>query len=383
MALIKRLEEKAKTCLEEKNYYEALQVYMTIYPRLKSQKKYDALADFLYGGTLNMIEVGEYASALSLAELYIDTLSSSGTKVTEEILDRFEQVFRKIPGVFANEGNSGIDRRSAFLSAAVKWTQDVATTKTEVKYGSPSIHKRVALTLWKNGNFLDAKKHFLLSNDPEDFAAGLIDYQTSSECEDDADDVGAKAVLELLCYRKSANAYQLLKLYAQDHPNIASSAPYKNTPLFTFCWLLILCLQLRKSAPKEVVMNYYTELIAFFKEYLDASLLNCLEKIGKVYLNLKTPGSEGGMLGSLLKGMLGSAQKEESTESGLVDDTSADEFNAKIDEAAFLNSAQSVGIRFPSLSASMSRTSLSAPEEKKPKNEAPTPVQQHAEMDLD
>ncbi|KAK0404921.1 hypothetical protein QR680_017701 [Steinernema hermaphroditum] len=386
MALIKRLEEKAKNCFDEKNYYEALQVYLTIYPRLKAQKKYEALIDFLYGGAMNMIKVGEFASALNLAELFIDTLTVSETKVSEELLDRFEAIFKRIPAILPNENETRIDRRSELLTSALKWTQAVAATKNEAKYGSPALHKRVADILCKNGNFLDAKKHYLLSNDPTNFSAGLIEFQTSEVCEGEADLVGTKAVLELLCYRKSAVAYQLLKLYAQNHPEITTSAPYKTVPLFSLCWLLILCLQTRRNTPKEVVLAYFSELVAFFKGHLDrdGSLLACLDKIGQVYLGLKPPGSEGGLLGSLLKGFMGAAKTEDKKEASLIDDTSADEFDADVDEAAFLNSAKAVGIAFPTLSQSLSRTSLSAPEEKKAKTDDPAPVPVvHSDMDLD
>uniref|UniRef100_A0A1I7XW95 TPR_REGION domain-containing protein n=1 Tax=Steinernema glaseri TaxID=37863 RepID=A0A1I7XW95_9BILA len=84
------LEKRAQRCFDTKNYYEALQVYLTICPRLKAQKKYDALIDSLYGGAMKMIKVGEFASALNLAELFVDVLNESKTKVSEELLDSFE-----------------------------------------------------------------------------------------------------------------------------------------------------------------------------------------------------------------------------------------------------------------------------------------------------
>lgn len=51
-----RVEEKLRSCFEYGNYYEAHQIYRTVYNRLSNQGKWQELQDVLYGGIMRLIE---------------------------------------------------------------------------------------------------------------------------------------------------------------------------------------------------------------------------------------------------------------------------------------------------------------------------------------
>lgn len=50
-----RVEEKLRLCFENGNYYEAHQIYRTLYNRLSNQGKWQELQDMLYSGILRLL----------------------------------------------------------------------------------------------------------------------------------------------------------------------------------------------------------------------------------------------------------------------------------------------------------------------------------------
>lgn len=50
MAKVSRLEKKLSTCLANGEFYEAHQIYRTLYYRLADQQKYSELLELLYEG---------------------------------------------------------------------------------------------------------------------------------------------------------------------------------------------------------------------------------------------------------------------------------------------------------------------------------------------
>jgi hypothetical protein len=51
-----RLEQKLEACLARGDFYEAHQIYRTLFYRLSSQEKYDELVDLLHAGAMRLIQ---------------------------------------------------------------------------------------------------------------------------------------------------------------------------------------------------------------------------------------------------------------------------------------------------------------------------------------
>lgn len=71
---VTRVIAKLETAIATGNYYEAHQMYRTLYFRYTSQKRYTDCLDLLYGGSHKLITKEQYTSAADLALLIVDTL---------------------------------------------------------------------------------------------------------------------------------------------------------------------------------------------------------------------------------------------------------------------------------------------------------------------
>lgn len=72
-----RILNKLDKLIEDENFYEAHQLYRTIYFRYLNSKRFRELQDLLLKGSLIFLEKGQANSGADLASLYIDTLAEN------------------------------------------------------------------------------------------------------------------------------------------------------------------------------------------------------------------------------------------------------------------------------------------------------------------
>lgn len=323
-------EKKISDCFDKKNYYEAHQVYRTLYFRLSAREQWDELQNLLYSGVLKLIEVNEPTSATDLAELYVEVLTKGQVAFTPEVLERFQKLFSSLPSTLekdtAPEGQK-VDRRGQLLSQAVKWSMSVSDKRRYKQKGHAALHGCVANVLWQEGNYCSARSHFMLSDEPEKFAKFLVDFQRRHGNESEKDLFIVQAVLQMLCNKRPRTASILLREYCQEHPNISNKPPY-NLPLLNFARYVILAIRTKR-------VEVFTRLLEVYDLQRDPSFIKYLDKIGQVYLSVPPPQKQSGFLGSFIKGLIGPGQPDGSSESSSTaeNEISEDEqFNEETDE---------------------------------------------------
>ncbi|VDM26253.1 unnamed protein product [Toxocara canis] len=218
-----RLEKKLSDRLESRDYYEAHQIYRTLFYRMSAQGKWQQLQDLLYNGAIKLLDVNEPTSAIDLAELYVESLQKSNVPVSSAALDRFEQLFTRLPALLEKDttpDGSRVDRRSEFLSRALQWTMAVGGKKRYREKGHPDFHARVAKIVWREGNYVAARNHFILSDDPEKFASFLIDFQQRCGFKSEKDLFIAQAVLQVFFLLLFHIHFTLLTSFGQRTSNI-------------------------------------------------------------------------------------------------------------------------------------------------------------------
>lgn len=77
---VSRVLVKLDNSIEAGNYYEAHQMYRTLYFRYNAQKKFDDCLDLLYNGAIKLAAKQQDASAADLGLLLIDTLEKRGNE---------------------------------------------------------------------------------------------------------------------------------------------------------------------------------------------------------------------------------------------------------------------------------------------------------------
>ncbi|VDK53953.1 unnamed protein product [Cylicostephanus goldi] len=114
-----RLEQKAQSCIDKGEYYEAHQVYRTLYFRMTQQEKYVELLDVLHSGCKKMAEVSQFLGSIDLAELYAETLMKGKIDPSEKVLNQIAEMIEQ----FLNPSFSlpSPDAHTKFISTCVKW----------------------------------------------------------------------------------------------------------------------------------------------------------------------------------------------------------------------------------------------------------------------
>lgn len=289
---VARVLAKLETSIESGNYYEAHQMYRTLYFRYTSQKKYDEVLELLYKGALTLLNHEQYTSGADLGLLIIETLDKGKIdEGTEKWMQKIAVLLSKIP--------ANVVERETLLVKAVKWSASVS--KSQV--GHPLMHRLIAQIMWNEDNLAQARHHFLLSKDGSGCGHMLIQLSQTKGVPSEMDLFIAQVILQQLCLKETTTAAETFATYTKYHPKIACSEPPFITPLLNFIFFLLRAIEANQR--KLVVFRTLCEL---YKPSLerDPSYEKYLQKIGMIFFGASQPqraqteGGMGGIFGDLL-----------------------------------------------------------------------------------
>ncbi|XP_050640220.1 Golgi to ER traffic protein 4 homolog isoform X1 [Macaca thibetana thibetana] len=323
---VQRVEGKLRASVEKGDYYEAHQMYRTLFFRYMSQSKHAEARELMYSGALLFFSHGQQNSAADLSMLVLESLEKAEVEVADELLENLAKVFSLM------DPNS--PERVAFVSRALKWSSGGSG-----KLGHPRLHQLLALTLWKEQNYCESRYHFLHSADGEGCANMLVEYSTSRGFRSEVDMFVAQAVLQFLCLKNKSSASVVFTTYTQKHPSIEDGPPFVE-PLLNFIWFLLLAVDGGKLTVFTVLCEQYQPSLRRDPMYNEvraqgwggrrrpqglglpapepaASALQYLDRIGQLFFGVppKQTSSYGGLLGNLLSSLMGSSEQEEGEES--------------------------------------------------------------------
>lgn len=293
---------KLHACIDAGNYYEAHQMYRTIYFRYRSQKKFEELKELLYDGAIKLLRLEQCNSGADLANLLVDVLVQSETEPCEEQIERLG----RIHALLAPHS----PERASFLTRALQWSTTVGGASggggsAECSRGHPQLHRLVALTLWKEKNYPDARHHFVHSTDGDGCAAMLVEFQTAKGYSSEIDLFIAQTVFQYLCLRNPSTATLVFLGYTRRHPCVHPGPPYY-MPLLNFLWFLLLAVETRKLAVFTVLCEQYQPTIS-----RDPTYPQYLDKIGQLFFGLPPPPKPQGMFGNLIQTLLGGLEDDD------------------------------------------------------------------------
>eukprot|EP01135_Chromosphaera_perkinsii_P010272 Nk52_evm14s2085 gene=Nk52_evmTU14s2085 len=319
-------------------YYEAHQMYRTVYYRLKSQGKVQECYSLLLSGATRLLQHGEETSGSDLAMLLVALYVEVREKVNGEALERVTTIFNTFPappvgvdeeeekdaggivGLLAtleqdkekdkeqnqNQGQEAAGSsnkrtrpatlRSDFVRAALKWTKKEGRNRR----GDPNLHHIVGKKLWSEGRYASAQSHFVFGCDdlsPTALGEMLVHWSLNGY-RSEYDLFIARAVLQLLCLRNLKFANITFSTFVKKHPDV-TTPPYKS-PLMNFIYFLLKTCE--RDAP-ELFMTLQEK----YKTVLsrDPIFNRYLTKIGEVMFNIMPPRpAVGGIFGDMLRNML-------------------------------------------------------------------------------
>ncbi|XP_022124942.2 Golgi to ER traffic protein 4 homolog [Pieris rapae] len=267
---VARVLEKLEASVNAGQYYEAHQMYRTLYFRYLNQKKYDDLLQLLHSGANILLECDQQGSGIDLAILLLDVLTKSYIKPCEEWIKKIAQLIAKM--------KPNVVERETFLINAVKWSMD------KNKRGHPLLHRSIAEVYWQEKKLSTAYRLFLHSNDGVAFATKLIELHTTKGSKSEIAMFIAQAVLQILCLKNKEMAHEAFKTYTRCHPNLHESAPPFPYPLLNFLYLLLKVID-HGDAMKFLMLrkSYYK----FLKR--DPRFFGYLDNIGRVWFGISAP----------------------------------------------------------------------------------------------
>ncbi|VVC87305.1 unnamed protein product [Leptidea sinapis] len=264
-----RVLDKLDISIKECRYYEAHQMYRSIYYRYLTKKKYGDLLDLLFRGATILLEHNEHGSGIDLAILLIDVLAKSEIKPNEEWIDKIITLFKSM--------HSSVPEREIFITNVVNWSMD------ENMKGHPLLHKKFGEVFWEKKELVLALKHGLHSNDGVTYAKMLIDLQTTRGRKSEVDLFITQAVLRILGLRNKQMANEVLNEYARSHPMILNEkGPPYSYPLLNFLWILL------KAIEKNDALLFIKARRRYAKSLRRDPLYSAyLNKIAKVWFRIK------------------------------------------------------------------------------------------------
>uniref|UniRef100_A0A8C6SLF5 Golgi to ER traffic protein 4 homolog n=1 Tax=Neogobius melanostomus TaxID=47308 RepID=A0A8C6SLF5_9GOBI len=290
---VQRVEGKLRASVEKGDYYEAHQMYRTLFFRYMSQAKHAEAKELMYNGALLFFSYNQQNSAADLSMLVLEVLEKSESKVEDDILEQLAKLFSQM------DQNS--PERVAFVSRALKWS-----TGGSGKLGHPKLHH-----LWlTQQNYSESRYHFLHSSDGEGCALMLVEYSASRGFRSEVDMFVAQAVLQFLCLKNKNSASVVFSTYTEKHPSIEKGPPFVQ-PLLNFIWFLLLAVDGGKLTVFTVLCEQYQPSLKrdpMYNDYLD--------RIGQLFFGVppKQSPSYGGLLGNLLNSLMGSGEEDDVAE---------------------------------------------------------------------
>lgn len=134
---------KLNAFFEAGQFYEAEQLYRTMFSRYNTQKKFTEAIDLMYNGAMQFLAHKQANCGMDMAQLLIQTFENAETPISSKYTDMVVSVFKS----FQFQENTS-DNASEFMKLAIKWST------REFPLGSPALNLEFALYFWKNKEVL-------------------------------------------------------------------------------------------------------------------------------------------------------------------------------------------------------------------------------------
>ena len=342
-----RILQKLRNMITRQEYYEAHQLYRTLYFRYVNSGKYVQAQDLMFEGSMLLLSHQQSNSGADLAGLFLNSLDKD-PGILDRTPDQKEDMYRKIGQLFS-QIPVGTPERMTFAVSALK----LDASRFDVSH----VHRNFAIILFREKNFPEARYHFLHS-DPcagEECADLLVQYQISSNSPLEVDLFVTQFILQLLCLRTckirppdenydifnglslpdensdageeagdadaahatgrsvpACLAMITLRFYVQKHPQINVSKPPFKHPLLNFIWLLLCALPTGQLQVFDVLRRIYSPSLN-----RDPEFGKYLQRIGENYFGLPAQKANRpqGLFGNLLQSLFtdeGSGDDDES-----------------------------------------------------------------------
>ncbi|XP_065372035.1 Golgi to ER traffic protein 4 homolog [Calliphora vicina] len=302
---VSRVLAKLDSSIEAGNYYEAHQMYRTLYFRYTAQRKYDDCLELLYKGSMKLIAKQQETSAADLGLLILDTLEKRGNCKDGDLwIERIGNLITRLSPTTVE--------RDTIINRSIKWSSEISGNYP----GDPTLYKILAQVYWAEGNTELARRYYMLCRDGNLCGRILIKINEMKGFNSEVDLFILQAVLQQISVNDRKTAEDTFTTYTRYHPKInRKEAPFKK-PLLNFVHFLFRLMDTKNlEAFRSLCTLYKTELDR------DAAFEKYLAKIGVQHFGANAPASPsdnrfGGMFGDVISRLLQGIDDDDDEEQG-------------------------------------------------------------------
>ncbi|KAF6769351.1 hypothetical protein AHF37_10500 [Paragonimus kellicotti] len=269
---LSKLQQRLQTAVEERRFYEAHQIYKTVYFRCITQRNYSEALKYLYSGADFLLTHKQWESGIELACLMLEVYTKSKMSLNEVHLNQLCELLKKM--------HSGEDRAS-FIHKA---TGVLGAEKNLLC----SFNEQLARLFWQEGAFTEARFRIMLSYNGYAVGSFLIALHQRYGLRSEIDLFVTQAVLQFLCMRQASAAVLTFYTYTRGHPRLEPGPPFTRFPLLNFLWFLMLAIE------RKCTVSVFAILCEKYSPQIerDSNYLTYLDRIGQLYFGIKAPRSE-------------------------------------------------------------------------------------------
>ncbi|KAM7540192.1 hypothetical protein Aperf_G00000036235 [Anoplocephala perfoliata] len=262
-----KLRQRIQAAQDGKRFYEAHQLYKTMYYRSTMRKKNADVLDDLLNGVNFFLDNQQWECASDLACLYVDILFKNKIPLKDSILHSLCHFVGSMPSTCAD--------RAKLISKCLSLLEN-----DEIKRSA--FNEFLGRQLLKEGALSQARSRIMLAGDGYKIGRFLIELHQLHGLVSEIDLFVTQAVLQFLCARKAAVAALTFYTYTRNHPKLEAGPPFSHFPLLNFVWLLMLAIERRLSY--DVLSFLCTQYRAQLMR--DPSYADYIEKISQVYFGI-------------------------------------------------------------------------------------------------
>lgn len=247
------------------HYYEALQMYRTLYFRYSGRKRFEDALLLVHDGALTMLNHDQPGSGADLGMIVLELYETIPKTVTAETVGKALEIFKAFV--------KPTPVRDTFVKGLLKWSGSAGGAPAR---GDPRIFDAWATSLHQEGDLATAHAKFLHgTEDCSPIFATLI--REMGEDKVTRDRLVARTVLQLLCLENMRTANTLLTAYMGGEGDTKEAA---SDPLDFARYLLTTCE--RDAKPLfNILVTKYKPVVTALKD-----VQPYLAKIGRIYFNI-------------------------------------------------------------------------------------------------
>ena len=278
----KKLEAK----LAEGDYYEALQIYKTLFSRHEAKGEHEEAMRVAAAGVKKLLEHESLNGGAELGLMMVENWIAHPRPVADDSVALVTELQAAFP-----EGAEQFKERLTFLRAALKWSTRVEGGRPS---GAPAVHAVLARALREAGpsSYAAAAEHYARAEAPEELADLLLAWSAGGYASE-RDLFLARAVLTLLTHEnlRDANA-----TFASFRARCEAAGAPLDTPLSNFIGFLLQTCE-REAAPLfQMLQQRYARSLQ-----RDPEFAGMLRVIGEKFFGMRPAPN----MMSMLSGMLG------------------------------------------------------------------------------